>query len=101
MFSSPQWTYHWGEMAQIIAPAQGRQDHVGEQLDLDLDSPQGPSCAKSGSCSLGKSPGSEVREPGTQSHSTLSLNSLACKLGLLIPALSISQDCCEDSMRNP
>lgn len=65
-------------------------------------SPRVQLCSRA-SAPWGKSPELEVRTPEVRPNHIppLSFDSLFCKLGLVIPALSVSQGCLEDLLRTP
>lgn len=74
-----------------------------KQSDLDLGAPTSPAVQSQASAPWRKSPELEVRTPEVRLNHIppLSFHSLFYKLGLVIPALSVSQGCLEDSMRTP
>lgn len=82
---------------------QPRGGDVEKQSDLALAGPTGPAVQSQASAPCGKSPELEVRTPEVRPNHIppLSFDSLFCKLGLVIPALSVSQGCLQDSMRIP
>lgn len=61
--------------------------------------PRGPAVHSQASAPLGRVLDQRSEHPGPSHIASPSLNSLTYKLGLLSPALSLSQGCCEDSRR--